>query len=99
MDHDVKDVVNSTTLGPYSFQAFVAAAWTSAKINTLPPGQHALQSVGKSHRKCPLACDITKTNSGGQRKKIKNILKGDKENTINLEARTRSLRNGKKISI
>jgi hypothetical protein len=38
MDHDVKGVVNSTTLGPYSFQAFVAAAWTSAKVNTLPPG-------------------------------------------------------------
>ena len=97
MDQDVKDIVNSTTLGPYSFQAFVAAAWTSTKVETLPAGRRALESVGNSHRKRPLASDIAKTNSGGPRKKVKNILKSENENTIGLDTKTRSLRNGKKI--
>ena len=97
MDQDVKDIVNSTTLGPYSFQAFVAAAWTSTKVETLPAGRRALESVGNSHRKRPLASEIAKTNFGGPRKKVKSILKAEDENT--LDTKIKSLRNGKIIII
>lgn len=49
---DVADVVNSSTLGPYSFQVLVSATWSASNLTNLPIGDRRLpQTFDKSTRK------------------------------------------------
>ncbi|KAJ7801804.1 hypothetical protein B0H14DRAFT_3782432 [Mycena olivaceomarginata] len=60
---DVRDEVNSTTLGLYSFRIFVDCAWMTQKVAVsggLPVGRREVNTIGQSNRKRPLASDIAK---------------------------------------
>ena len=101
MDHDVKNIVNKTTLGPYSFDVFVQGAWTTKKTNKVPKGRRPLQAVsgtGGTRRKRPLAADILKTVPQPPSKKLKNLLANDDENILPVELNTRVTRSGRRLA-
>ena len=67
---DVKEEYNSTTLGPFSFQAFVQASWTEAKLKLKSKfeanhkalvGRRRKLIVGKGCRKRPRALEVLQT--------------------------------------
>ncbi|KAJ7159319.1 hypothetical protein C8R43DRAFT_1234061 [Mycena crocata] len=62
---DVRDDVNETTLGLYSFRIFVDCAWTAQKVaktmEGLPRGPRPTVHAGRSNRKRPLAADIARS--------------------------------------
>ncbi len=100
MDLDVARVYNSTTLGPYSFQVFVAAAWTAKKVQkglSISAGRRSVTVVETSRRKRPLASQIARTAQVGAKKNIGNMLKVD--NYPPDQMTTRALRSGRKITL
>jgi hypothetical protein len=97
MDHDVKDILSSTTLGPYSFDAFIQGAWTVKKVTTAPKGRRPLENVSTGHRKRPLAAEIAKTaHEPSGRKKRKSILAADEQNSPPVELNIRVTRSGRR---
>ena len=64
MDTDVLAQYNLTTLGPYSFQVFVAAGYTAKHVTKVSAGRRPIELDGNSHRKRPLAADIAKKVTG-----------------------------------
>ncbi|KAJ6622384.1 hypothetical protein B0H10DRAFT_2430855 [Mycena sp. CBHHK59/15] len=61
---DVKEDVNSTTLGLYSFRVLVDCGWSAQKVAAaggLRPGPRPVISAGPSNRKRPLSRDVAKT--------------------------------------
>lgn len=100
MDLDVSKVYNSTTLGPYSFQVFVAAAWTAKKLLkgvSISAGRRSVKVVEKARRKRPLASQIAKTAQGGVKKNIANMLRVDNSHPDQMT--TRALRSGRRITL
>jgi hypothetical protein len=88
---DVADEYNSTTLGPFSFQIFVLAAWTDKKLqgesksqaaenHRVLQGRRALDIIGKGSRKRPLSLDISRTSQEMRKSK-----KARKENLVSRE--------------
>ena len=69
MDVDVLAEYNLTTLGPYSFQVFVAAGFTAKHITSLSVGRRPLEVDGKSHRKRPYAQEVAKTEGPSAKRK------------------------------
>ncbi|KAJ7176357.1 hypothetical protein C8R43DRAFT_1198025 [Mycena crocata] len=71
---DVRDDVNETTLGLYSFRIFVDCAWTAQKVaktmEGLPRGPRPTVHAGRSNRKRPLAADIARS-AAPKRKKVR----------------------------
>jgi len=72
---DVSEEYNSTTLGPFSFQVFVLAAWTDKRIQgksksksvencQVLEGRRAVDIVGKGSRKRPLSLEVSRTSQG-----------------------------------
>lgn len=56
---DVAQEVNQTTIGPYSFHIFVAAAWTLKHIgDSAPKGRRPLVKVDGSYTKCARIVDL-----------------------------------------
>ncbi|KDR76076.1 hypothetical protein GALMADRAFT_210772 [Galerina marginata CBS 339.88] len=97
MDHDVKNIYSSTTLGPYSFSVFIQCAWTVKKVgDTVPKGCRPLHAISHSQYKRPLASDI-KANEPAK-KKPKNILADGLENAEPADLNTRTMRSGRKLS-
>ena len=73
---------NSTTLGPYSFQIFVALAWTAKKVangQSISAGRRTVTVVGTARRKRPLAAEIAKTAQKSSKKSLRNMLHVDEE--------------------
>ena len=76
---DVKEEFNLTTLGPFSFQAFVQAGWTETKLKAQFEanrkslmGRRGKLIVGKGSRKRPHALEVFRTSlKERQRKKAK----------------------------
>ncbi|KDR73757.1 hypothetical protein GALMADRAFT_212561 [Galerina marginata CBS 339.88] len=96
MDHDVRNIFNATTLGPYSFSVFIQAAWTEKKVGgSKPKGCRPLEIVGASHRKRPLVSNIK--NKEPAKKKRRNILANGPENCEPSELNTRTMRSGRKL--
>lgn len=98
VEQDVKDKLNKTTLGPYSFQLFVQASWTMAKISKsathkIPRGRRPLITTEHGRLKRPLAADIRRTGreSKAKRPRTTNLLQG-KENQDVLGSETHSTR-------
>lgn len=64
---DVKDEVNNTTLGLYSFWVFVDCVWSAQKIALEPGallvGRRKVLTSNQSVRKQPWADKITKTSA------------------------------------
>jgi hypothetical protein len=79
---DVIHEHNKTTLGPYSFAVFVAAAWTEKHIaGSVPKGHRPKNNVGNSHWKRPTAAAI-KEQARKAAKKTKIAAKKGKENIV-----------------
>jgi hypothetical protein len=87
---DVVQEYNSTTLGPFSFQVFVLAAWTDTKIQgksksqgvdnrRVLEGRRSVDIVGKGSRKRPRSDDIVKTSQ-----RMRNAKRAKKENHVSL---------------
>jgi hypothetical protein len=87
---DVVEEYNSTTLGPFSFQVFVLAAWTDTRIQgksksqgvdnrRVLQGRRSVDIVGKGSRKRPRSEEIVKTSQG-----MRNAKRAKKENYISL---------------
>jgi len=83
---DVAEEYNSTTLGPFSFQVFVLAAWTDKKLkgksksqaienHKVLEGRRATEIVGKGCRKRPLSSVVSKSSQ-----EIRNSKKARREN-------------------
>ena len=67
MQDDVSDVVNNTTLGPYSFRVFVDCGWTEKRMKQSKAapqliGRRPIQQVSHGKRKRPLLETIARTN-------------------------------------
>lgn len=84
MASDVREDYNLTTLGPYSFHVFVASAWTAKHVSKVPQGRRPKLVAGRSHRKRPLAEDISKKD-GSIRKRQKLEVKLATEEDIGLD--------------
>ncbi|KAJ7277035.1 hypothetical protein C8J57DRAFT_1466352 [Mycena rebaudengoi] len=80
VETDVKDVVNQTTLGLYSFRLFVDSTWSVHRLNgkPIPVGRRPLITAGNSHRKRPASEQILRTAIA--KKPRVNMVKGDEEN-------------------
>ncbi|KAJ6562957.1 hypothetical protein B0H10DRAFT_1966315 [Mycena sp. CBHHK59/15] len=78
---DVREEVNKTTLGLYSFRIFVDCVWSAKHVKKggLPPGHHPFVTLGQLNRKCPLAESIART--AAPKKKRVQI---DDQETVNL---------------
>ncbi|KAF8954277.1 hypothetical protein BDZ97DRAFT_2081817 [Flammula alnicola] len=99
MDHDVRNIFSSTTLGPYSFSVFIQGAWTEKKVgDEVPKGRRPLQAISSSRRKRPRASDF-KTSGEPAKKKPKNILANNTENIEPVELNTRTMRSGRKLAL
>ncbi|KAL0061153.1 fatty acid synthase alpha subunit Lsd1 [Marasmius tenuissimus] len=61
-EQDIKDNFNSTTLGPYSFQAFISNSWSPQHLATsslgITPGPRVTTRVGNASFKRPLLTRI-----------------------------------------
>lgn len=93
---------NSTTLGLYSFQVFVAAAWTAKKVPkglSVSAARRPVTVVETARRKRPLASQIAKTAQGGAKKNLANMLKVHDENLPPDQLTTRALRSGRRITL
>jgi hypothetical protein len=88
---DVAEEFNSTTLGPFSFQVFVLAAWTDKKLkgksktqaaenHRALEGRRAVDFVGKGCRKRPLSLEVSRTSQV-----MRNSKRARKENIITPE--------------
>ncbi|KAJ7359970.1 hypothetical protein DFH08DRAFT_801726 [Mycena albidolilacea] len=87
---DVREEVNKTTLGLYSFRLLVDCIWSSKTVSEegIPQGRRPVLTVGSGNRKRPLAQDIAKT---GAPKKKRRVVTEEKENIVVDEGiRTRS---------
>lgn len=90
---DVREEVNKTTLGLYSFRIFVDCAWSKQKVaksGGLPLGARPVLKVGSSNRKRPCAGDIAKTAAPKKRR----VVVEEKENN-EVQARGIVTRSGK----
>jgi len=99
---DVKNVLDVSTLGPYSFNVFMQGSWTATKVSNIPKGRRPLVSVSMagsiSQRKHPLAADITRTVKQPRAKKSKSLMSDDFENNLaSIECNVRVTRSGKKV--
>ncbi|KAJ7444374.1 hypothetical protein B0H11DRAFT_2089641, partial [Mycena galericulata] len=92
---DVREDVNNTTLGLYSFRILVDCVWSAkfvAKAGVVPLGRRPTIKSGKSNSKRPRAEDIVKTGAPKKRR----VCLDEKENIeVNTGIRTRS---GKSLS-
>lgn len=68
MDIDVSETLNSATLGPYSFQAFVSTTWSKEKVTNMPKGRRASIKSGPVAFKRPLAKDVKESKGGGNKR-------------------------------
>ncbi|KAJ7680017.1 hypothetical protein B0H17DRAFT_1138787 [Mycena rosella] len=82
MGADVREEVNRTTLGLYSFRVLVDCAYSVKYIakGQLPTGPHPVLSFGQSNRKRPLAAEIARTGAP----KKKRIRIDEQENVLDL---------------
>ncbi|KAJ7443076.1 hypothetical protein B0H11DRAFT_1932063 [Mycena galericulata] len=86
---DVRDDINKTTLGLYSFRTFVDCGWSAKYVGTggVPTGRRPLISIGQSKRKRPLVDAIARTAAPKKRR----VVIEDEENIDPVEGRrTRS---------
>jgi hypothetical protein len=85
---DVTAEYNSTTLGPFSFQVFVLAAWTDQKFqgksksqaivnHRVLEGRRKVEIVGKGCRKRPLSSVVA-----GSSQEIRSSKRAKKENLV-----------------
>ncbi|KAF5348274.1 hypothetical protein D9756_010448 [Leucocoprinus leucothites] len=60
---DVKDDINRSTIGPYSFDVFVQARWTAKKVPQMPHGRRRVETVNHGVIKRPLAAQVQATSN------------------------------------
>lgn len=68
MDVCVAENLHSTTLGPYSFQVFVSAAWSLQKAPTMPTGRRKSIKAGKTSLKRPLLKHLKESKGSGTKR-------------------------------
>ncbi|KAJ7180197.1 hypothetical protein C8R43DRAFT_941880 [Mycena crocata] len=75
---DVREDVNDTTLGLYSFRILVDCAWSAQKVDkamdSLPRGPRPIVHAGRFNRKRPLAAEIARFTKAGPKKKRKLLI-------------------------
>lgn len=84
---DVREDVNKTTLGLYSFRIFVDCVWSAKTVASvkLPSGPRPLLTAGHSNRKRPLSNAIERT---GAPKKLRIHIVDQDENAEVVECIT-----------
>ncbi|KAF8992976.1 hypothetical protein BDZ89DRAFT_1053921 [Hymenopellis radicata] len=74
-EEDILKVQHKTTLGPYSFDLFVAAVWSADRVENLPATKRTPVIYGKSVRKRPRAISLKgKENKMPNKKKRLSLL-------------------------